>query len=145
MPSQNVYLLEYTVSPKNNQFKLTTGTYARMGRAFTWKYDLELENNLKSLLYSSMQECDKPWSTFDKVKKEVVSLFGFNEDICNTIEETKCTRKIDFLVLCSKDEESKFYVQLQTNSNTFVVRYHGYLVPPNKSVEEPQDLLQLFK
>ena len=141
MPSQNVYQVEYTVSPKNNQFKLTTGTYARMSRAFTWKYDLELENNLKSLLYSSMQEWDKPWSTFDKVNKEVVSLFGFNQDICTTIEETKCTRKIDLLVLCSEDEESKFYVQLQTDSNTFVVRYHGYLVPPNKSVKAPEDLL----
>jgi len=135
MASQNVYLVD-------KAFRLTTGTYARMGRAFTWKYDLELENNLKSLLSSSMQEWDKSWPTFDKVKQEVVSLFGFKKDICNTIEEAKCTRKIDFLVLCSNNEESKFYVQLKTDSNTFVVRYHGYLVPPNKKdVKAPEDLL----
>ena len=140
MPSQNVYLVEYTVSPKNDQFKLTTGTYARMGQKFVWKYDLELENNLKRLLSSSMQEWDKSWRTFDLVKQHVVSLFGFKEDICNTIEEAKCTRKADFLVLCSKDGESKFVVEWKKD-NTFEIKYHGFLVPPNKDVKAPEDLL----
>jgi len=98
--------------------------------------------NAQRLLSKTMQEWDaSSWQTFDQVKRLVVSLFGFGADIWDTIEQANCTRKIDFLVLCSKDEESKFYVQLKTDSNTFVVRYHGYLVPPNKDVKAPEGLL----
>lgn len=147
MPVSRMYN-QYLVSHAGDQFhefKLTTGAYDRMGRKFLWKYDKELELNAQRLLSRTMQEWDaRSWPTFDQVKRLVVSLFGFGADIWDTIEQAKCLYihlsgdddDVNDLILCSANEESRFYVRWLSHSNTFVVQYHGFLVPPSRDVKQ---------
>jgi hypothetical protein len=116
--------------------------YGRMGRKFLWKYDKELDLSLQRLMSTAMQQCDdRDWQSFNFIRRCVVSLFGFGEDIQDTIVQEKCMRHPDNLVLCSANGEDRFYVRWLSHSNTFVVQYHGLLVPPNKDVKAPDDLL----
>ena len=112
-----------------------------MGRKFLWKNDKELDLSLQRLLSTAMQEWDhRDWQSFDFIRRRVVSLFGFGADIQDTIVQEKCIRNPENLVLCTANEESRFYVRWFSDSNTFVVQYHGLLVPPSLDVKAPGDL-----
>ena len=133
----------------HNQYLVQIGSvlqcgagYGRMGRKFLWKYDKELDLSLQRLLATAIQEWDhRDWQSFDFIRWRVVSLIGFEADIQDTIVQEKCIRNPENLVLCSANEESRFYVRWLTHSNTFVVQYHGLLVPPSLDVKAPDDLL----
>jgi hypothetical protein len=128
----------------------STSFYTKMGQKFLWKYDKELDLNLQNLMKqnlmkTTMEECyQRDWQSFDFIKGHVVSLFGFGTDIQNTILQEKCFRSPDTLMFWSTNEEDRFYVRLLPDQIIFVVQYHGFLVPPNKDVKAPDDLLPVL-
>ncbi len=88
---------------------------------------------MNALVSAAMRGClDEKWDSFATVRSTIVSLFGFEEYICNTIIQADCTRRPDHLLLWSKTHQHRFVVSWTLDENMhniFTVQYHGELLP----------------
>jgi hypothetical protein len=107
---------------------------------FLWTCDRELEPRLAEALEAAMASwAQRDWPSsakFEDVRRWVACLFGFGAAVWRTLEQEKSSRTRDSLVLCSADEQSRFYVLRRhgaaEGSAAIVVQYHGPLAPSSR-------------